>query len=86
MSPKTVQEGDILWTPSPERIAAANVTLFSHWLAEHRRLEFADYAALWRWSVTDLEGFWGALWDYFRVEASAPYTRVLGKRTMEKFD
>jgi acetoacetyl-CoA synthetase len=82
VSSKTVQEGDVLWTPSAERIAAANVTQFSRWLTVHRGLEFRDYAELWRWSVTDLEGFWGALWDYFGVEASAPHSRVLGRRSM----
>jgi acetoacetyl-CoA synthetase len=77
-----MQEGDLLWTPSPEQIAYANVTAFAHWLAHERGLHFADYGALWRWSVHDLEGFWQALWDYFRIECSAPPARVLGRRAM----
>jgi acetoacetyl-CoA synthetase len=77
-----VKAGDILWTPSPERIAHANVTALRLWLERERGLRFADYAAMWRWSVEDLEGFWGALWDYFHIEASVPYERVLGKRSM----
>jgi len=77
-----IQEGDLLWRPSPERIARANLTALLKWLAEHRGLEFADYHALWQWSVTDLEGFWGALWDYFGIRSSAPYTRVLAERRM----
>ena len=28
---------------------------------------FSDYAELWRWSVEDLEGFWGALWERFEL-------------------
>jgi acetoacetyl-CoA synthetase len=77
-----VKEGDVLWTPDPGRVAAANMTAFSRWLARHRGLDFPDYASLWRWSVTDLEAFWGALWDYFQIESSMPYTRVLGRRSM----
>jgi acetoacetyl-CoA synthetase len=77
-----VKSGDILWTPSPERIAHANVTALRLWLERERGLRFAGYAAMWRWSVEDLEGFWGALWDYFHIEASVPYERVLGKRSM----
>ncbi|MGH8270239.1 MAG: acetyl-coenzyme A synthetase N-terminal domain-containing protein, partial [Steroidobacteraceae bacterium] len=77
-----MQEGEILWTPSTERIERANVTAFSLWLERERGLAFADYRELWRWSVTDLESFWGALWDYLAVEASAPYARVLGRRAM----
>lgn len=77
-----VKAGDILWAPSAERIAHANVTRFSHWLQEERGRRFADYAALWRWSVEDLEGFWQAIWDYFGIEATTPPTRVLGRRSM----
>jgi acetoacetyl-CoA synthetase len=41
---------------------------------------FSDYNELWRWSVEDLEGFWGSLWEWFGVEGS--YERVLGRREM----
>lgn len=77
-----VKAGDVLWTPSPERIAAANVTAFQQWMLRERGLKFDDYAALWRWSVQDLEAFWQALWDYFRIEATAPHSHVLATRTM----
>ena len=40
----------------------------------------SDYEELWRWSVDDLEGFWGALWDWFEIDSS--YERVLGGREM----
>jgi acetoacetyl-CoA synthetase len=41
---------------------------------------FSDYHELWRWSVEDLEGFWGAIWERFEV-GPAP-TRVLGRDEM----
>ena len=34
------------------------------WLARERGQEFGGYHALWHWSVTDLDGFWQAVWDY----------------------
>ncbi len=37
---------------------------------------------MWRWSVDDLEGFWGSLWDYFGIKAHQPYSRVLDDRKM----
>jgi acetoacetyl-CoA synthetase len=77
-----VREGDLLWTPGPDRIGRANVTAFIRWLASERGLTFDGYPALWRWSVTDLDGFWQAVWDYCGIEASAPPTAVLGRRTM----
>ena len=58
------------------------MAVFMRWLAAERGLTFADYDALWRWSITDLEGFWAAIWDFFEVRASQPYTRILGKAEM----
>jgi acetoacetyl-CoA synthetase len=52
------------------------------WLKEHRGLSLENYDALWRWSITDLDSFWRSIWDYFGVEASAPFTKVLGRRSM----
>jgi acetoacetyl-CoA synthetase len=77
-----VREGDLLWTPSAERVADSNLTAFTNWLAAQRGLVFEGYHALWRWSVEDLEGFWQAVWDYSGVDASAPPGRVLGRRSM----
>jgi acetoacetyl-CoA synthetase len=75
-------EPPVVWAPSAERIAAATITRYRHWLHETRGLELADYHELWRWSVDDLDGFWASLWDFLAVEASSPYERVLGRREM----
>jgi acetoacetyl-CoA synthetase len=77
-----VREGELLWTPSAAQVEDANLTRFSKWLARERGLQFESYDALWQWSVTELEEFWQAMWDYFGVRSSAPHTRVLGKRAM----
>ena len=52
-----------------------------NWLRDERAREFATFDELRHWSVTDLEGFWGGLWDFYGIR-STPYERVLGKRTM----
>ena len=77
-----MRDGDLLWTPGPEQVAGANLTTFTGWLGRERGLHFDGYQALWRWSVTDLEGFWQAVWDYFGIAASTPPARVLGRRAM----
>ena len=77
-----MREGELLWTPGAERIEHANVTAFGRWLERERGLSFGSYMELWRWSVEDLESFWGALWRYLAVESSVPYSRVLGRRAM----
>jgi acetoacetyl-CoA synthetase len=71
-----------LWRPSRERIERARITAFRSWLARERGLAFADYESLWQWSVTDLEGFWSAVWQFFDIRASQPYTRVLANARM----
>ena len=58
-----VVEGELLWTPSPAFAARSQVARFIEWLREDRGLSFADYEALRQWSVTEIEGFWAAIWD-----------------------
>ena len=70
------------WRPSPETMRAAKLTAFSDWLARERGLRFADYDALWRWSVEDLEGFWGAIWDCFAIPCATRRSRVLASASM----
>lgn len=77
-----IQEGELLWTPSADRVADAGITHFMQWLAAQRGLEFADYDALHAWSVRDLAGFWQAVWDYFEIKSSAPHTAVLARADM----
>ncbi len=77
-----VELGQLLWTPSPERIARARLTEFRAWLKKERGLEFADFEALWRWSTDEVEAFWQACWDFFRIEASTPPRAVLESHAM----
>ena len=75
-------EGELLWTPDPATAAETTVARFMRWLAAERGRAFADYEELRRWSVTDLDGFWAAVWDFFDVQSSQPYERVLSSREM----
>jgi len=72
----------VLWEPSEELLRDAEMARFMRWLATERGVELEGYGALWRWSVSELEDFWAAVWDYFGVSAEQPYERVLGSRTM----
>ena len=77
-----IQEGALLWTPPQGFREGSTVARFIRRVERERGLEFEDYAALWRWSVDDLEAFWAAVWDFFEVRSSTPYTRVLDRRVM----
>jgi acetoacetyl-CoA synthetase len=51
-----------LWTPSPERVAAARLTAFAHTLESRGYGPFSDYASLHRWSIDEPALFWGEVW------------------------
>jgi len=51
----------ILWTPPASLLERAAMAAYM------RERGFDIYADLQRWSVEDLEGFWGSLWDRFEV-------------------
>ena len=77
-----VNEGDLLWQPSPQVIEQANLTHYLDWLKEKHNLTFDTYQDLWHWSVAEIEQFWATMWDYFDIKASQPYTTVLAERKM----
>lgn len=77
-----VEEGQLLWEPSAERLANLNIDKFTDWLGKTRKLTFGDYRELHRWSVEHLEDFWEAIWEYFRVQSSTPCECVLRERKM----
>ena len=58
------------------------IRLFQQWLTEHRQLQFDDYQAMWRWSVSDIEAFWQSAWDYLDLQSPTPHTAVLERNTM----
>ncbi len=72
----------VLRMPPADVRETTEIGRFLAWLERERGLVFEDYAALHYWSVTDLAGFWGAIWDFFEVKAHAPYTTVLASDAM----
>jgi acetoacetyl-CoA synthetase len=77
-----MEEGELLWRPPDELVREANLTRFLGWLERERGLSFDAYEDLWRWSVSDLEGLWSALWEFSGVRAHAPFDAVLSDRRM----
>ncbi|MEW5890422.1 MAG: acetoacetate--CoA ligase [Pseudomonadota bacterium] len=71
-----------IWTPSADVVRNAKITAYTDWLRRSRGLAFADYQALWQWSVTDLEAFWCSIWDYFDMRSRTPFERALASRAM----
>jgi acetoacetyl-CoA synthetase len=77
-----MSEPQLLWEPSPEAVQRATLTRYAAWLASEHGLRFRDYDELWKWSVRDLEAFWGSIRDYFDVRLDPQDARVLGRAEM----
>lgn len=73
-----MDEGSLLWTPSPERVASSAMTRF----AEHAGRSGDSADALWRWSVQDLDACWRAVWSFFDVQADGDPATVLADERM----
>ncbi|MGH3984263.1 MAG: acetoacetate--CoA ligase [Pseudonocardiaceae bacterium] len=72
----------ILWQPDPATVARTRMAAFRAWLASARGVIAADYDELWRWSVTDLEGFWGAFAEFAGVRFHTAPQQVLADASM----
>ncbi|MDQ1357338.1 MAG: acetoacetyl-CoA synthetase [Acidimicrobiaceae bacterium] len=71
----------MLWSPPPGIRRRSRIGAYLGWL-EHRGRSFASYDDLWRWSVEDLEGFWGSVWEFFGVSAHRPPGPMLAGDSM----
>ncbi len=79
---RPMPDPEVLWTPSEERVRAATITRYREWLAREHGVAADDYAALWRWSVDQLEAFWGSIVEFFDVRFETPASCVLGDARM----
>lgn len=56
---------EILWRPDPDQ--PSRIADFARWVTAQGGPETTSYDELWRWSVDDLDAFWGAIWRYFEL-------------------
>ncbi|MGH9408634.1 MAG: AMP-binding protein, partial [Vicinamibacterales bacterium] len=59
-----------IWTPSPERIARANLTRFIELVNRRHGLTIASYGPLYEWSCSRPLEFWSAVWDFAGIRGS----------------
>ncbi|MGN1056036.1 MAG: acetoacetate--CoA ligase [Comamonas sp.] len=77
-----IAQGQEIWHPSEQQKAESGLGHYMQWLQQHRQLTFANYDALWQWSTSELEAFWGSVWEYFDVQADGDPSVVLHERKM----
>jgi acetoacetyl-CoA synthetase len=78
----TAASPEALWQPSAELVERSRLTEYMRWLQSERGLGFDSYEELRRWSIDDLDGFWGSIWDFFEVRADGEREPVLAGRDM----
>jgi acetoacetyl-CoA synthetase len=66
-----------LWSPSPERIANANLTRFVARVNANHHTRLTDFASLHNWSITNPEEFWIEVWRFCGVRATRDWSHVL---------
>ncbi|MCB2191192.1 MAG: acetoacetate--CoA ligase [Deltaproteobacteria bacterium] len=68
---------EILWKPSAERIAGANLTRFIEFVNREHGTSFSGYPELYHWSISDLTAFHGAVWEFFEILHSKSFDQVV---------
>ncbi len=74
--------GEVLWQPPADLRQSTQIGRFMEFAERRCGQQFRGYDDLWRWSVEDLDGFWGSVWEFFELRAHAPFERVLASREM----
>lgn len=67
----------LLWTPSAEKVAQANLTRFIGDVNRAHGLSLQGYDDLYEWSVREVAAFWETMWEFADIRSSAPYQAVL---------
>jgi acetoacetyl-CoA synthetase len=68
---------ELLWKPSSQRVAQANLTRFIEFVNARHGTSFEDYFGLYDWSVAHIPKFQDAVWDFFQPIHSRPADTVV---------
>ena len=83
MAPWETRAPDPRSSGDPTRVPSPRLEAFAQFAAEHGGPPAdAPYDELWRWSVTDLDAFWLAVWRFFDVPSDTPPTTALAAEGM----
>ncbi|HYB67445.1 MAG TPA: acetoacetate--CoA ligase [Candidatus Acidoferrales bacterium] len=69
--------GQLLWTPSRERVNRSNMLAFIKFVNERYGIRLESYRELHKWSVQAIPDFWAAMWEYSGVISSRGYDQVV---------
>ena len=66
----------ILWQPNEDVKANANINKFMQWLSA-KEIHKSNYSELHQWSIENLEQFWKYVLEYFNIQYSGTYQKVI---------
>ncbi|HSJ44040.1 MAG TPA: hypothetical protein VK923_05075, partial [Euzebyales bacterium] len=67
----TTETTALLWSPPDDVWETTQIGAFARAAADRHGVDIGDYAALWDWSVTDLDTFWQLVVDHFEIRFHA---------------
>jgi acetoacetyl-CoA synthetase len=73
--------GELLWSPSQERVRQANITRFIELVNRKYGLKIESYRELYDWSIERIPEFWAAMWEFANIIASRGYDKVVDDLT-----
>ena len=65
-----------VWIPNEERIRNSNMTSFMKYVSRLLNKSVVNYDELYNWSITDIDDFWKAVWNYSRIIHSKEYSEI----------
>src|SRR5690625_3000095 len=73
---------EVLWEPGQREHSTSQMARYLRWLAERGEGDFADYWALYEWSLREPARFWPTVWDYCGLVADTPWEAVTNGKPM----
>jgi acetoacetyl-CoA synthetase len=73
---------DVIRQVPADALTTSRIGDFLKWVNTNHHHDFTGWDDLYAWSVSEIEDFWAAVWNYFEVKAHAPFTSVLEDRRM----
>ena len=69
--------GQLLWTPSQERVNHSNMVSFIQFVNKRYGVRLESYRELHKWSIQAIPDFWAAMWEYAGVRSSRACDQVV---------
>lgn len=66
-----------LWTPSKYYTESSALFAFKHFVESKYAIQFSNYQYFQKWSVNNLENLWESILEFFDINYSGKYSKVL---------